>query len=207
MISSRYAVWVTVILMIVLIPIVTHSYLNLKEDDGLSVKKINFVLTDYESMPTNRMPGWGKDTFGCEDWIERTYSDVAGKKFRLFVGRSFDHKRLYHHPELVLSYGKDLRDESVVWFAGQDKIPVKLLKNETGSSMVAIVLLYDGKFIENPILYQIKNALQELMGAKKPMTLFYMVDDNNEQKGTPFIQTSGGILLNKAIMDFMSQQH
>ena len=53
MISSRYALWITFILMVALIPIVTHSYLNLKEDDGLSVKSIKAVLDDFESTPTN----------------------------------------------------------------------------------------------------------------------------------------------------------
>ena len=205
MISSRYALWITFILIVALIPIVTHSYLNLKEDDGLSVKSIKSVLDDFESTPTNRMPGWGKETFGSEDWIERIYNDKTGKAYRLFVGRSYDNKRLYHHPELALSYAKDLRDDGVIWFSGKDEIPVKLLQNETGTSMAAFVLLYNGKFIENPILHQITDSLRQLFGAKKQMTLFYIVDDH-EPKGTKFIQTSGALLLNEAIVDFMTQQ-
>jgi hypothetical protein len=38
------------------------------------------------------------------------------------------------------------------------------------------------------------------------MTLFYVVDDS-APKNTPFIQTPAASLLNKAIKDFMAQQH
>src|SRR5664280_2539690 len=102
MISARYALPVAFVLMLALIPTVIHSYLGLKTDDGLSVKNIKPVLDNFYSIPTNRQPGWGEVTFGSEDWIERIYTDEQGKSLRLFVGRSYDHKRLYHHPELAL---------------------------------------------------------------------------------------------------------
>ena len=125
MISARYALPVALVLMLALIPTVIHSYLNLKSDDGLSVKNIKSALDNFNSTPTNRQPGWGEDTFGCEDWIERIYTDEQGKSLRLFVGRSYDHKRLYHHPELALSYAKDLRGEGQIRLPGQ--LPVTIL--------------------------------------------------------------------------------
>jgi hypothetical protein len=205
MISARYALPVSLVLMLALIPTVIHSYLGLKTDDGLSVKKIKPELGNYNSEPTNRQPGWGEETFGSVDWIERAYTDEQGKTLRLFVGRSYDHKRLYHHPELALSYAKDLRSEGRIRLHGQPEIPVNLLRNEMRPNMAAFALLYDGKFIDNPISHQIRDSLKQLISARKPMTLFYIADDN-APKNTAFIQSPAASLLNKAIKDFMGQQ-
>ncbi len=205
MISARYALAVVLILMLALIPTVIHGYLGLKTDDGLSVKNIKTVLDNFNSISTNRHAGWGQETFGSEDWIERVYIDENGKSLRLFVGRSYDHKRLYHHPELALSYAKDLRSAGQTYLPGQPEIPVNLLRNETRPNMAAFVLLYDGKFIDNPIWHQIKDSLKQLVGVGKPITLFYIVDDN-ESKNNDFIQSPAASLLNKAIKDFIARQ-
>jgi len=206
MISARYALPVSLVLMLALIPTVIHSYLGLKTDDGLSVKKIKPELGNFNSEPTNRQPGWGEETFGSVDWIERAYTDEQGKTLRLFVGRSYDHKRLYHHPELALSYAKDLRSEGQIHLSGQPEIPVNLLHNDMRPNMAAFVLLYDGKFIDNPISHQIRDSLKQLISARKPMTLFYIADDN-APKNTTFLQSPAASLLNKAIKDFMAQQN
>lgn len=206
MTSARYAIPVVIVLMLALIPTVIHSYLDLKTDDGLSVTKISPVLDNFSSTPTNRQPGWGKETFGSMDWVERTYSNEQGKSFRLFVGRSYDHKRLYHHPELALSYAKDLRSEGQIRLPGQPEIPVNLLRNDTQPNRAAFVLLYDGKFIDNPISHQIRDSLKQLISARKPMTLFYIADDN-APKDTVFNNTAAASLLEKSIKDFIAQQH
>ena len=206
MTSARYALPVIFILMLALIPTVIHSYLGMKTDDGLSVKNIKSVQDNFNSTPTNRQPGWGEETFGSEDWFERIYTDEQGKSLRLFVGRSYDHKRLYHHPELALSYAKDLRSEGQIRLPGQPEIPVNLLRNNTQPNMAAFVLLYDGKFIDNPISHQIRDSLKQLISARKPMTLFYIVDDN-APKNTAFIQSPAASLLNNVIKDFMAQQY
>ena len=206
MTSARYALPVALVLMLAIIPTVIHSYLGLKTDDGLSVKNIKSELDNFNSVPTNRQPGWGEETFGSEDWFERVYTDKQGKSLRLFVGRSYDHKRLYHHPELALSYAKDLRSEGQVRLPGEPEIPVNLLRNDMRPNMAAFVLLYDGKFIDNPISHQIRDSLKQLISARKPMTLFYIADDN-APKNTAFIQSPAASLLDKAIKDFMAQQH
>lgn len=206
MISTRYALPVAFILFLALIPTVIHSYLGLTTNDGMSVKNIKPVLDNFTSIPTNRKPGWGEDTFGSEDWIERTYTDEQGRSIRLFVGRSYDQKRLYHHPELALSYAKDLSSAGQIRLPGKPEIPVNLLHNNMQPYMAAFVLIYDGKFIGNPISHQVKDSLNMLISARKPMTLFYIADDN-AAKDTPFSKTPAASLLNKAIKDFMAQRH
>jgi hypothetical protein len=119
------------------------------------------------------------------------------------IGRSHP---LYHHPELALSYAKDLRSDGRIRLPGQPEIPVNLLRNEMRPNMAAFALLYDGKFIDNPISHQIRDSFKQLISARKPMTLFYVVDDN-APKSIEFIQSPAASLLNKAIKDFMVQQH
>jgi len=206
MISTRYALPVAFILFLALIPTVIHSYLGLTTNDGMSVKNIKPVLDNFTSIPTNRKPGWGEDTFGSEDWIERTYTDEQGRSIRLFVGRSYDQKRLYHHPELALSYAKDLSSAGQIRLPGKPEIPVNLLHNNMQPYMAAFVLIYDGKFIGNPISHQVKDSLNMLISARKPMTLFYIADDN-AAKDTPFSKTPAASLLHNAIKDFMAQRH
>lgn len=205
MTSTRYALPVALILMLATIPTVIHSYLGLKADDGISVKNIKPVLDNFTSEPSGRLPGWGEETFGSQDWFERIYTDEHGKSIRLFVGRSYDHKRIYHHPDLALSYAKDLRSQGQVRLPGPPEIPVNLLKNETRPLMAAFVLLYDGKFIDNPISLQIQDSIHSLITPRKPMTLFYIADDN-APSDSEFGKTPAGLLLNKVIKDFLAQQ-
>ena len=206
MTSTRYALPVAILLMLALIPTVIHGYLDLKTDDGLSATRINPILDNFTSTPTNRQEGWGEATFGCTDWIERIYTDEQGKSVRLFVGRSYDHKRLYHHPELALSYAKDLREAGKIRLPGQPEIPVTLLRNDMRPIMAAAVLLYDGEFIADPISNQVRTSLKQLISPGKPMTLFYLADDN-APKGAAFDKTIAASLLEKAIKDFMAQSH
>ncbi|MDD5578557.1 MAG: hypothetical protein PHY16_04660 [Methylobacter sp.] len=205
MISTRYALPVAIILLLALIPTIIHSYLGLMKDDGMSVKNIKPVLGNFASIPSNRNPGWGEETFDSQDWFERIYKDKQGHLIRLFVARSYDHKRLYHHPELALSYAKEFSKNSLTILAGQPEIPVNVLQNTARSGMAAFALLYEGKFIANPISHQVQDSLNLLVSARKPMTLFYISDDNTSSD-IPFNQTLAGALLNNAIRDFMAQQ-
>jgi hypothetical protein len=206
MISTRYALPVALILLLALVPTVIHGYLGMKTDDGMLATNINPILDNFTSIPTSRQPGWGEEAFGCKDWIERIYTNEQGKSLRLFVGRSYDHKRLYHHPELALSYARDLRGTGQILLPGQPAIPVNLLHNDVRPNMAAFVLLYDGNFIDNPISHQIRDSLKQLVSARKPITLFYIADDN-AQKDAEFKNTPAASLLEKAIKDFMAQPH
>lgn len=203
MISTRYGRSVLIIVMLALIPTIIHSYLDLKTNDNLSTHQISPILGSYVSKPTQRKPEWGNDTFACYDWIERNYTNQQGKSVRLFVGRSYDHKKLYHHPELVLSYGKDLRMLGEMQYAAQSKIPVKLLANETRPVIAAYALLYDKQFVENAITHQLKSSIIQLITPRKPMTLFYVEAENTSVKSL-FSETDAAFVLESAIKDFLA---
>ena len=203
MISTRYNRPLLIIIMLALIPTIIHSYLDLKTNDNLSTHQINPILGSFVSKPTQRKPEWGEDTFACYDWIERNYTNQQGKSVRLFVGRSYDHKRLYHHPELVLSYGKELKMLQEMQYAAQPKIPVKLLANETRPVIAAYALLYDKQFVENAITHQLKSSIIQLITPRKPMTLFYVEAQNTSAKSI-FTETDAAFVLESAIKDFLA---
>jgi hypothetical protein len=202
--STRYAPSVLILIMLALIPTIIHNYLDLKTSDNLSADQISHVIGSYVSKPTQRKQEWGEDTFSCYDWIERIYTNQQGKSVRLFVGRSYDHKRLYHHPELALSYGKDLRKIGEMHYSKQPNMHVNLLANETRPVIAAYTLLYDKKFVENALSYQLMSSIKQLISPRKPMTLFY-VEAENTSAEVLFNETDAAFILEKAIIDFLEQ--
>ncbi|MBL1265002.1 hypothetical protein [Candidatus Methylomicrobium oryzae] len=201
MIATRYSLPVIVLFTVALIPTVIHNYMGLTAKDNFSVNRIPVILDSFSSNPSKRLESWGKETFDCHDWIERIYTDDDGHVIRLFAGKSFDHKRLYHHPELALSYGNSMEKENIQLLEGT-KIPVNVLRNINSPGLAAYVLWSDGQFIENPIQHQIKDTLKLLISPKKPMTLFY-VSDNYSTRETPFEKTHAAKILTQAIQSII----
>lgn len=198
MLTSRYTLPVIALLLVALIPTVIHNYLGLTAEDDFSVSKIPATLDTFDSNPSNRLSTWGKETFDCYDWTERMYTDGDGSVIRLFVGKSYDHKRLYHHPELALSYGISMTKDGIIPLTADGNIPVNVLRHTNNEGLAAYALWYDGHFIENPIQHQIKDTLKLLVSPKKPMTLFYVSEIHSSQ-GLPFQKTKSAQLLLKAI--------
>ena len=204
MISSRYAIPVIILLVVALIPTIIHSYIGATVIDGKSVHAIPGIFKNFTSKPSKRNAQWGKDIFDSEDWFERDYFDTQRTKVRLFVARSYDHKRLYHHPELALSYGQSLTGKSISNLPGHPEIPVYILSNDDKSKLIAYTLLYDNEFIKNPIMHQLSDSARLLLNARKPMTLFYASQSGPPSK-TQFEKSSTASLLLLAIQSFRSQ--
>jgi hypothetical protein len=202
MISSRYALPVILLLALALLPTIIHNYLGSEYDDGKSVQSIPTVLAGFSSEPyTRHKDSWAKSLFDSEDWIERIYKNDKGEEVRLFAARSYDYKRLYHHPELALSYRSNLKKEGVVMLSGDPEIPVFLLRDKRGYGVVAYALLHKRKLIKDPILYQINEVISQLFLPKRAMTLFY-VSDKNSPASDKFNKTFSASILAAAIKSF-----
>ena len=203
MITTRYAIPVCILLALALIPTTIHSYIDAKVNDGKSVNNIAVTLNNFTSVPAKRNASWGMDIFSSKDWFERDYQDKHYHKVRLFTARSYDHKRLYHHPELALSYGHSLSKEGILNLPNSE-IPVHLLSNDDNSMLIAYVLLYNGKFVSDPIKHQLGDSMRLLVNARKPMTLFY-ASQANLPSNTQLEQSDLASLLSLAIQSFQSQ--
>jgi hypothetical protein len=173
MISARYAIPTAVLIGLALIPTTIHSYVGIKTNDGRTTRAIGTTLAGMPSQPTARKAEWVIDRLESRDWIERSYDD-QGVAVTLFVGRSYDAKRLYHHPELALLRGYETTPAGVGRSADRPDIPLHLVTTtKSGRTGLAVyALMYDGRFIENPIWFQLRTSAALLVSPPKPMTLF-----------------------------------
>jgi hypothetical protein len=147
-------------------------------NDGLTTKAISPVLDGMTSTDSGRRANWPPTIMGTDDWIERVYHAGADGDVIIFVGRSYDPKRLYHHPELALLRGTETTPAGVGHTKARPDIPLHLLRTEKGgrSGIGVFALLYDGRFIENPVWFQIRTAAENVIAQRKPMTLFFASD-------------------------------
>ena len=173
MISSRYAAPVAALLAIARVPTVIDSYRGARIDDGWRAAAIPDTLDGMSSTPTARRATWVDNNFDTADWIERTYK-VGGVETTLFVARSYDPKRLYHHPELALLRGTQTTPAGVVRSAGRADVPIHVIRTERGgrSGVAVYALHYGDGYIDNPVLFQLRTSVELLVSRRLPMTLF-----------------------------------
>ena len=121
------------------------------------------------------------------------------------AARSYDLKRLYHHPEIGVLRGVDFRERNIGSLNGISDVPVHVLKSGAGKGMAAYVLLYDGQFIENPMWLQILSSFKLLYCPRKPMTLFMVYDSIAGHEDKPE-QWLAARVLESAVDSFISQK-
>ena len=204
MISSRFLVPVSLLLTLALVPTVIHYYAATTTSDGLTAHAVNRPLEGFTGEQTARRAKWVEDVFASNDWFEKRYTGVNGESVLLFVARSYDLKRLYHHPEIGILRGKDMQRETIVSTASMPDIPVHFFRERKGTGAGAYVLLYDGEFIDNPITMQLKTSLEMLFSARKPLSLFF-VYDSMLQQDAGFGSSPAAYILAEAIDRFSSQ--
>ena len=202
MMSVRYGLPVALVLFLALLPTAIHSYVGMRIDDGLTTAAIPESLAGFTGTKTARNANWGERRFDSTDWIERTYRD-RGREVRLVVARSFDLKKLYHHPELAAAYGIDLRNVGMRGLANGPR--VHTLESPSGTRQIVMyALMYDGVFVEDPIWFQLRTAGKLLVGGRRQMTMFF-VHQSEVPAGQPPEDTAGARVLSAAIDAFARQ--
>lgn len=170
MIASRYLPALVSLLALAAVPTVLHSYLDTMTGDGRQLEAISRDLNGIHGQPSSgRSPQLVSEQYGTTDFIERQY----GPTMTLFVIRSYDPKKLYHHPELGVAHGDAFQPAVVTRTPERPEVPIFVLESTTGRVSV-YALFSDGRFIEHPMRYQLGNALGLLASPKKPMTLFFV---------------------------------
>ena len=203
MISTRFLAPISLLLAVAAIPTVIHSYRDSNVHDGRTARAIPLTLAGEAGVPTKRRPGWAEDRFSATDWTERRYGTPEVK---LFVGRSFDPKRLYHHPELAVDYGPSYRDGGIVRLSARPDVPFHtLISSGDNRGRVAIYALHaDHGYIEDPIRFQLRSAFQMLFSGRTPMTLFFAAQDLPPER--PVETSRAATLLLAAIAAFEAQR-
>ena len=206
--SNRLTLVFAVCLALALVPTVLHSYVGLKSIDGYDAAAAAPQLPGLASAPTDRRAAWVLDRFASEDWIERRYQATDGRALLLFVARSYDLKRLYHHPELAIAYGTDLRAAGTSRFPATKNVPVHVLRDQGGQNngLAMYALHYDDGFVDDPYLLQARVAWQLLFTPRRAMTIFF-VYDSSFSPDTRLENAPALALLHASIDNFLSQAH
>jgi hypothetical protein len=81
-------------------------------------------------------------------------------------------------------------------------MPVHVLTNSAGGAVGLYVLHYDGRFIADPIRFQLRTAGELLFTGRKAMTLFFVRDDTVPAGAAPLTIPAAGLLL-EAVDQFL----
>jgi hypothetical protein len=175
--DTRYAAGVLVLLACAAVPTALHGYFGLREHDGRTTSAVPSILDGAASQPVQRRAGWAQSNFDSDDSVERIYR-VGSHDVRLFVARSFDAKRLYHHPELAALRGTETAGAGIARLPARPDLPLHVLTTARGGQrgVAVYALLYDGHFVDNPILFQLRTSVELLFSGRKPMTLIMASD-------------------------------
>jgi len=175
-IASRFLPAVCALVGVTLVPTLIHSYADSTVDDGRSAQRMSATLAGYAGTPSTRDATWGRRRFESVDWTERLYT-IDGKDLKVSVIRSFDPKSLYHHPELAVAYGPSYVRTEVRRLPQKPEIPVHVLYTDVENGTVAMYALhYDDRFVQDPIMFQIRTSGELLFSRRKAMTLFFVTD-------------------------------
>jgi hypothetical protein len=202
--SARFGLPVALALFLALLPTAIHSYVGVRVEDGLTAAAIPEALAGFSGTKTSRNATWGQRRFDATDWIERTYH-AGAKDVRLVVVRSFDLKKLYHHPELAAAYGTDLRPAGIQRSSTGPTVVHTFESVAGGRQAVMYALLYDGVFVEDPLWFQLQTAGKLLVGGRRQMTLFF-VHQSDVPAGEPLENTAAASVLRAAVEAFAQQQ-
>jgi hypothetical protein len=177
MFSTRFALPVLVLLALAAVPTVIHSYMDSAVPDGRSASVIPMRLDGETGTATKRRASWGEERLGSNDWTERRYAGPP--EVKLAIARSFDAKKLYHHPELAVDYGPTYAPATVTRLPQRPDVPVYVLRGtQTNANRLALYTLHheDG-YVEDPILFQLKTSFRSLFSRRQAMTLFFAAQD------------------------------
>jgi hypothetical protein len=194
MISARYVPAICVMLALALAPTIMHSYAHVVATDGRKTGSIATSLAGFESRQGGRNTDWIGRDLASDDWIERTYTS-GQDSLRLTVVRSYDWKRLYHHPELAIAHGVSLGQHEIVRFPASPEIPVHLLRDERGQNMALYALHCDRGFVEEPMSFQVRAAGALVFSPRKPMTLFFLLPGRSTGNAESEMQRASALLL------------
>ncbi len=206
--SSRYLTPTLVLLAVALVPTVVTSYVrgNVAERPPV-VDVLPEVLDGRPSLVTNRRATTIKREFDSDDWAEREYTGIGEPPVTVLMVRSYDMKRLYHHPELAVSEADYTAAELVTVPTGAGPIDVHVLPPSEGrDGIAAYALLYRGSTIARPLLFQLTVAPDLLLLGRRPMTLVFAEQRSGAPADGAFAQSRAVESVVAAVLALQQQE-
>lgn len=170
--SRRYLLPLSACLLVALVPVTIHSYLNFDRDDcspavGLwpsstgDAKHDAIVREQFQSFQLSQA------SFVKE-----------GVQFDYSVVRSYDPKRLYHRPENTLvQHDAIVENRAIEWVqtpSGALPIHRAYYGNANRAIVVSYVLVFRSSPVASPYWPHLAAAPVEVFTGRRPMTLFFI---------------------------------
>jgi len=178
MITPRHAWLVAGLLLLALVP----TYLNVYRQPpalrpGALAAAIPTDLEGYRgAAPGRHEADWVAAHFAANDFVERTYR-AGTQELELFAARTYDAKKLFHFPELALTYGRsataERREElDVLGHA----VPVRVLefRKRNAVRLSVSALFYGRRPVRDPVPFLFRTLPALFVGQREPMTLIYV---------------------------------
>ena len=183
--SARYVTSTLVVLLVALVPTILNSYVGRKvvETPRLA-DAIPATLDGRTSTPTQRKASTIRREFASDDWVERAYAAGVEPPVTVLAVRSYDMKRLYHHPELAVTEHDYEAAHLVQVKAPAGPVDVHVLPGMT-SGQAAYALVYRGRTIGSPYLFQISVAPELLLTGQRPLTLLFAENTDGDKSAAP----------------------
>jgi hypothetical protein len=196
---------VLALLLAALVPTVLHTYGDWRSDAGRPATAVPLRLGDFVGRAVGGENSWLRDAFATSDWLHRRYTGPDGAALELLIARSYDAKRLYHHPEKAIPFTRDMVLSGVAHVSAGGDVPVHVLTSERGAAG-AYALLYDDVFVADPLWFQVRAAARSLVQPRRPMTLFLVYDRRGETDAGTLTGSRTGRLLRAAIQSYLSER-
>lgn len=179
--SLRYVRPLSACLLLALIPVVVHSYLQVEIDDckGSWAFGSKFAQTSH---PSGSRDARMRERFQSFQMQEGSFLR-NGMRFDFSIIRSYDVKRLYHLPETSLVEHAIVERRGIEWVpADSEALPIhRAYYGDTDPAiLVAYLLVYRSSPVASPYWAHLRAAPVELFSGRRPMTLFLV-----QARGSP----------------------
>lgn len=173
--SRRYAPHMAGLIILAMIPVTVHSYLDVREDD--CADPLRLAPAAHRGGPGEKRDTYLRKRFRAFQWRE---GSVRGSPpFKYGIIRSYDAPRIYY--KLGFNYLHAEPDEA--WLenvqVGKVRIPVHRLRYDpvpgsSAATVAAYMLIYDGEAVENAYWNQLLAAPRRLLTGRLPMTAYFI---------------------------------
>jgi hypothetical protein len=177
-IATRHAWLVAGLLLLALVPTYFNVYRQPPPlEPGALAAAIPADLEGYrDAGPGPHDAEWVATHFASHDFVERTYR-AGTLELELFAARTYDAKRLFHFPELALTYGRSATAERTgeLEVAGRS-VPVRVLEFRGRTTVRrSVSALFCGREpVRDPIRFLLRSLPALFVGRREPMTLIYV---------------------------------
>lgn len=173
-VSSRYTRPICFSFLPVLAVVVVHSYVGIRSDDCPGSAAVSAELAAGGS-PSS--PGM-RSVFDAFDWHDGTLAvPQTSSHLKFAVVRSYDPKKLYHHPEVAFVREAAATGRGLDWVTVDgENLPIHraYYSVKQPAIFVAYVLMYRSQPVSNPYWTQLRSFPAELLTGQRPMTLFFI---------------------------------